>query len=419
MIEELSREGIEPVFINAYDKDFLTDELKSKFSGINLESISLFLKHFDAWIKISAERDVYGSILSEPDEYGLVLEDNIILVDDFKLKLNKYIREKPFELLMINEGLNLHIPANIIKEGQNLYYRGIYPTKWGGNGGTRSTDGYVISRNCARYFIQLFLRLGKESINKPIDLFMNDMMRFLNTGPVYWAEPSIVKQTSEIKLFKKSESTDIYSITVSTRYSDLLKIIIHNNAKFFKKWYIITHPEDSATINVVKEANLPNIELLFFDFYEGAKFNKGGAINYCQKYMVSQVGLGKTVLLLDSDIYLPDNFLDVINSINFRDNILYGQNKRYDFSKMSDFILKKGSTRNPYYSAHKYEGFFQLFIQTEEAYYKSSFDCSKCDLEFHKWFSNKIPLPLTVYHLGQSGINWKGRIGTDDFIIDV
>ena len=115
-------------------------------------------------------------------------------------------------------------------------------------------------------------------------------------------------------------------ITTSTRYSDILKVIIPQNQRFFKKWYIITHPNDQDTINVVKDFNYPNIELVLFNFYENGKiFNKGGAIRSIQKIIPS----GTPVLLLDSDIYLPDNFLNVIPTIE--NDKLYSSDKRYYF----------------------------------------------------------------------------------------
>lgn len=210
---------------------------------------------------------------------------------------------------------------------------------------------------------------------------------------------------------------EIYAITVSTRYSDLLNIVIHQNHKFLKKWYIITDPSDVATIDVVTSANYSNIELLFFDFYKGAKFNFGGARRFGQEHMIAQNSLGKLTLMLDSDIYLPDTFSDVINSTRFEDNTLYGISRRYDYSHMS--LFQRRDTSSPYRWAAEFQGFFQLFIQKETNLYKDSYDCSRCDLEFHSYFSKKIILPLTLYHLGKSGIHWQGRSSTIDFIIDI
>ncbi|NBR60798.1 MAG: glycosyltransferase family 2 protein [Actinobacteria bacterium] len=211
---------------------------------------------------------------------------------------------------------------------------------------------------------------------------------------------------------------EIYAITVSTRYADLLRIIIHQNVKFFKKWYIVTHPSDDTTIKVIRDASYNNIELLFYDFYNnGSSFDFGGARLYCQKHILSQFGVGKIVLMLDSDIYLPDNFLDSINSITINKNTLYGISKRYDYGRMTDFIAR--TTNNPYRAANEFHGFFQMFIQEEHNLYKNSYDCSRCDLDFHKCFNNKIIIPLTLYHLGKSGVHWRGRLTTADFINDI
>ena len=75
----------------------------------------------------------------------------------------------------------------------------------------------------------------------------------------------------------------IVAITVSTKYDDLLEIIMPQNHKFFDKWYIVTHKNDIKTIDVINKFNYSNVITLYYDFYLDAKFNKGGAIKYCQK----------------------------------------------------------------------------------------------------------------------------------------
>ena len=45
-------------------------------------------------------------------------------------------------------------------------------------------------------------------------------------------------------------------ITVSTKYEDILEIIIPLNYKFFDKWYIITDINDTKTIDVLKKWNI-------------------------------------------------------------------------------------------------------------------------------------------------------------------
>jgi hypothetical protein len=206
------------------------------------------------------------------------------------------------------------------------------------------------------------------------------------------------------------------AITVSTNYHDILNITLQQNYKFFEKWYIITDIEDNETINVIKKYNYTNVEIIFFNFYErNCKFNKGGAIRFCQEKIIpsSYIGL---MLLLDSDIYLPDNFNEIINSMIFQDNTIYGTYKREDFFSYNNF--KNGIVDCHYPWSNDFQGYFQLYKFDKIKLYNKSFNCSECDLQFLKHFQNKIIIPnLVVFHLGKSGINWNKRIDKTDFTL--
>jgi len=208
---------------------------------------------------------------------------------------------------------------------------------------------------------------------------------------------------------------EIVCITVSTNYSDLLDIIIPQNHKFFKKWYVITSENDIDTIDCIKKHNCSNIEMMYFDFKSNNNiFNKGGAIRYCQN-IVSLLDYKGLVLLLDSDIYLPDNFMEIINGVNIADNTLYGTNKRYDYHSYLNFINNKIDFDYPW--SKEFQGYFQLYIHNEKLLYDESYNCSECDLKFQKYFSSKIIIPnLNVSHLGKPTINWNGRTSHNDFI---
>jgi glycosyl transferase, family 25 len=190
MLRELAREGVDAVFIESFDREALTPDGLSKFRIVPAEA-SLLLKHVEAWRRV----------VDQNLPYALVFEDDAILVEGFQSKLKAYLEETPsdFDLLMINEGCNLHI-SNIV-EGKHIYLRGTTATSWGGDGGTRCLDGYVISNKCARSFIDLFQ--SSRSISKPIDWWTNDLLRFID-ATVYWAEPSLVSQGTETGLFKSS-----------------------------------------------------------------------------------------------------------------------------------------------------------------------------------------------------------------------
>jgi len=116
---------------------------------------------------------------------------------------------------------------------------------------------------------------------------------------------------------------DLVCITVSTNYDDILGVVIHQNQRFFQKWYIITHPDDDDTVDLVEKAGYDNIQLLYFDFYKDAVFNKGGAIAAVQDH-IKDLYMGKPILLLDSDIFLPDDFFDVVSKVEIKPDTLYG-----------------------------------------------------------------------------------------------
>ena len=56
----------------------------------------------------------------------------------------------------------------------------------------------------------------------------------------------------------------IFGITVSKNYAKILNILIEHNSHIFYKWFIITQEDDFDTIQVVKNANKKNIELIFY-----------------------------------------------------------------------------------------------------------------------------------------------------------
>jgi hypothetical protein len=124
----------------------------------------------------------------------------------------------------------------------------------------------------------------------------------------------------------------------------------------------------------------------------------------------------ETILILDSDIYLPDNFNEIVNNIKIEKHTLYGTSKRFDYYSYHNF--KNNIVDFDYRWSKEFQGYFQLYKYNPTFLYNESKNCSSCDLEFHKWFKNKIIIHnLSVCHLGKSGKNWNGRNTQDDFIM--
>jgi len=201
----------------------------------------------------------------------------------------------------------------------------------------------------------------------------------------------------------------IIAITVSVNYDDILTHTIKQNARFFSEWVIVTSNKDQATKAVIKKSGLSNITILYFNKFKiNAFFNKGGAILFAQNYLLKKYNnKSPNVLLLDSDIILPDNFKDVVSGFTLENDTIYGVSNRYDYHSFFDFLNdKKGNT---YWHTTEIVGFFQLYKLSPKYKYRDSVDCGGCDSDFRVLFPKSELLNLSVSHLGKDSINWRGR----------
>lgn len=218
-------------------------------------------------------------------------------------------------------------------------------------------------------------------------------------------EYGIVGDTDEH--FAKNDN-EIIAITISVNYADKLSYII-DNARFFKKWYFVTKTSDNDTINYLKNTKYNNIEILFYDdFYiNNAKFNKSGALNYAQK-ILHKLYPNDWMLMLDSDIILPENFNEYINK-TMHTNKLYGIIRR-DCNTKNDLINKKYNS-GEYNCVYSFVGCYQLYHNKSIYYPEFSTGCGDCDMIFIGNFKNREIFKDTFcIHLGLGGINWEGRI---------
>ena len=198
---------------------------------------------------------------------------------------------------------------------------------------------------------------------------------------------------------------ELLAITVCVNYDDILAHVFEQNAQFFSKWFIITSPEDTKTINFIEKRGLANVKLLIFnEFYiNNKKFNKGGALLFAQQYIESNYS-SANILILDGDIHLPDNFTDKLPKTLENDTI-YGCG-RTDYWTIQDFITET----NPHPKKKPdFQGYFQLYKQDKKYLYSTSYNCSRCDDVFKDKFGTKIFLDICVKHLGKNGPNWNGR----------
>jgi len=193
--EQLKKHSIDAEFILDYDKEIISgtndsiesstvDSIKRKFN-LSDSKISLFLKHIICYKKIVENYD-----------YALILEDDVILDDNFCQKLNKYMSELPsdWDMFFLGDGCGLHIPQDEIKENQYIY-KARTPSH------AKCTDSYLVTKDCANKLLYYFNYVTK--ISSPIDWWLNISYSALSLK-YYWCEPTIVTQGSQNGTFNSS-----------------------------------------------------------------------------------------------------------------------------------------------------------------------------------------------------------------------
>lgn len=181
-------------FIENYDKHELTSHEVTLFTPeFERSKASLMLKHFDAYRKIS---NAY--------EEALIFEDDVILCENFAEIFANYTTQLPddYDLIFLGDGCGYHIPPYRIEPDTYFYEKGVYPTFWGGNGATRCTDSYIISKKGAARLCE-YIEHSPFKIALPIDWWLNQAARDTKLK-VYWAEPTLITQGSERGIFKQS-----------------------------------------------------------------------------------------------------------------------------------------------------------------------------------------------------------------------
>jgi len=183
IIEMFKRQGItEYEFIENFDKESLTEEELSIFSNLNLSEISLFLKHIY----------IYKKIIEKYDE-ALIVEDDIVLCENFIFKLQQYKTQIPkhYDIVYLGNGCNLHVCSQAIHPSQHIYE---IKEKY-----SKCTDSYLIQKKACLQLIDYF----EKGIKLPIDWWLTEASKSKDLS-IFWVEPTLVVQGSQTNLFKSS-----------------------------------------------------------------------------------------------------------------------------------------------------------------------------------------------------------------------
>lgn len=139
--------------------------------------IANFLTHIDIWKKIS----------EQSDEYCLVLEDDAVVLNNFKEKWNLLLSEFPkdLDIAYLHEGCSLTVENTLhIKPNPNqIFYN--CSLKW-----SRTCCSYIISKQFA---IKLLNDLYPLIMS--VDHEMNYLQKKLNAN-VYWTSPPLFQEGS-------------------------------------------------------------------------------------------------------------------------------------------------------------------------------------------------------------------------------
>ena len=188
--EELAKQQVQYECITSHDKENLTDKDISKFkSSLNKKFISNFLKHLSAIEKISRSNN----------EINLIIEDDVILCDNFKEKMFKYYNELPsdFDFMFLGgePGKQWDVPSHMIQPNKNCYKNPRFFTK--------TLDAYIINVKTAENVINYYNQTPNNSLHIETDHWLNQYMKQHNSK-VYWCYPRLVEHGSAIKFFKSS-----------------------------------------------------------------------------------------------------------------------------------------------------------------------------------------------------------------------
>lgn len=207
-------------------------------------------------------------------------------------------------------------------------------------------------------------------------------------------------------------------VIISVDYNDFLEITLERNRRIFDHITVVTSPSDNRCVEIC-EANGVNVVVTDSMYSDGAKFNKGKAINDG----LNSISDPDVVLLMDADIIVQDfaGLSDIEEDcIYYRDRIMLRDYDSYDrFTNLhiynqNSYLFEKNGASGFEVESIGPVGYFQLFKYNRRAHYPESFtDASWSDVRFANKFRRKFKIDTPVLHLGESRKNWSGRVTSE------
>jgi hypothetical protein len=246
--------------------------------------------------------------------------------------------------------------------------------------------------------------------------YMRDIM-FNVTNKEVIPEINLINKSQEP--CKKNTIFPLIGICISYKYMDTLKFMLPINYNHFDKLYLVTQEDDVETIEFCK--NFTNVVVLFYNFKKNNKiFYKFGSLNMVQKIVYEKYPK-HWYLIIDSDIILPNNFIDILKKEKLNEECIYGA-IRNNYEKSSELLnqiipehdWKYNNINHPKSIKTKPSimGCFQLYKKCN-IYHKKNFNDAGWGDFYFCWdnFDLSCNLENLVYlHLGLGAKNWKGKV---------
>ena len=252
----------------------------------------------------------------------------------------------------------------------------------------------------------------------------NNMRGGARVDPLFVPDTVPGRHPSELLRAEDVAVSKIVAVMVCVNFSDYLEQSLAVNTKLVDELVVVTSSKDLDTRNICEQYS--NVICLVTEcFYEdGCTFDKGKALNKALASIAQHIGTW--VLITDADIVLPLNFKEYFKPRQLNTAVLYGAPRHFAYKRETyDRFVSSGSRNysllDAYYSPGNMPiGYFQFFnslnlkrrgLTSPSAYPEGHNDASYSDLVFCKKFSTRTTLKqLHVIHLGEAGINHRGRV---------
>ena len=209
----------EDVSYEMYTQNFQADHLDYQKRG---QDPNEFFPHYPlqpAMVSLSLkQKEAFRCIGYGEDHVGMMFEDDAIICENFREKLDFYLQTLPmdFDVAFIGQGGGKRIPEDKLVEGQ-YWYKKSHPAD-------RCADSIIFSKQAAR---KIYDMMNTHKICFNPDPELGFWMKVMDMN-VYWLEPPIVAQGSQNGLFQTVQPAHSTYIDTSMQTRTDLEEIMKN-----------------------------------------------------------------------------------------------------------------------------------------------------------------------------------------------